>query len=397
MASGPDWLYPSRARDRSLTARFARARARVSSRVRRRVPPFVRIVREIHAVTGESRLGVAADLLGSWLGPGIDPRVFAGQSLFDVPRESRDQFVGGRELDAFLTRTLDVEDRNLMRDKAAYAAYARQCGISCPTTLAVINRLQLPAIDHALAIDEPRTMAAALDELARASDLFLKPSVGKQGHGVFRVARGGRAVDADGEVVALAELVEQVFAYRHPIGDYGYLVQPALASHPEMVALSGVDALATLRVITAFRDGRSEAVRAFLKLPAPGRLTNNFLGGVSGSLLAPLDITSGRLGELAGLLRPKTRYVIERTRAHPVTGRTIAGRELPAWREALAIACRGALAHPRTATLGWDLGCTPDGWSVLEVNTMWGAGGPQAASHAGLRPDLARLFPEHWR
>jgi len=395
--SGPDWLYPSRRQDRSIGARLARTMAHASRRLRRRVPPLVRIVREIHAATGDSMLAVTADVVSSWLREDIDPRVFASEARFDVPRERRAEFVGGRELDAFLARTLDADDRSLMRDKAAFAAHARAKGLPCPPTLAVVNRRQEPAIGDARAVDTREALPAALAELAASTDVFLKPAIGKQGHGVFRVGRGARALDEDGRELALADLVERVFAYRHPVGDYGYLVQPALASHPEMVALTGVDALATLRVITAVRGGASEALRAFLKIPAPGRLTNNFLGGVSGSLLTPLDLGTGRLGELVGLLRPRSRHVIERTATHPVTGRRITGEEMPAWRHALAIACHGALQYPRTATLGWDLACGPDGWTVLEANTMWGAGGPQAANHTGLRPDLARVFPEHWR
>ena len=397
MTGGPDWLYPSRRRDRGLRARAVRAIDRAQRRMRKRVPPLLRIVSEIQAATGEGRLGIARDVVANWLRDGVDPRVFAAQALFDLPPERRREFIFGRELDAFLTRTLVADDRDLMRDKAGFAAHARRAGVPCPVTLAVINRREKPSIDDALSIDAPEKLASALEDLTSGAAVFLKPSVGKQGHGVFRVAHGGRALDADGCDVPLATLVEQVFAYRHPVGAYGYLVQPALDSHHELVALTGVDALATLRVITAMRGGKSETVRAFLKIPAPGRLTNNFLGGVSGSLLSPVDLESGRLGKLAGLLRPRSRYVIERTSTHPVTGRRIEGAELPAWRDALTIAERGAELFQRTATLGWDLALARSGWTVLEVNTMWGAGGPQAASHSGLRPDLARLFPEHWR
>ena len=136
---------------------------------------------------------------------------------------------------------------------------------------------------------------------------------------------------------------------------------------------------------------------AFIKVPAAGRLTNNFLGGRTGSFLSNLDLATGELGELVGIVRPSHRYVVERTAVHPATGRRLRGRTLPGWREAIELATRGARLHPRTATIGWDLSPGPAGWRVLEANTSWGPGGAQAASGRGLRPQLARLFPEHWR
>ena len=86
-----------------------------------------------------------------------------------------------------------------------------------------------------------------LDGLANGHDLYLKPSYGKQGRGVYRYARGGRTRDADGDEVVLRELVELVFAYRHPDGDFGYVVQRALGPHPDMMELTGIDVLATVR------------------------------------------------------------------------------------------------------------------------------------------------------
>ena len=204
------------------------------------------------------------------------------------------------------------------------------------------------------------------------------------------------ARDGDGDEIALHDLVERTFAYRHPDGDFGYVVQRALDPHPDMVALTGVDVLSTVRVVTAVRDGSAHILQFLLKVPGPGRVTDNVHGGLTGTMVAGVDQTSGTLLDLVGILRPGNRLVRERTRIHPVTGRPIGGRELPAWRDALDVARRAALLHPRTATLGWDIGLTPSGWVFLDVNAMWAASGSQVCTGEGLRPALSRLFPEHW-
>jgi hypothetical protein len=125
-------------------------------------------------------------------------------------------------------------------------------------------------------------------------------------------------------------------------------------------------------------------------------VTDNVQGGVTGTMVAGVDPESGRLLDLVGIVRPGNRLVREHTAIHPVTGRRIGGRELPAWRDVLDLARRAALLHARTATLGWDLGLTPSGWVFLDVNAMWGPAGSQVCTGEGMKPVLARLFPEHW-
>lgn len=396
MRGVPSYLYPSKPLDRSLRARLQRAVASRTDRLRRRVPPLLSIARELTVAAGDGGVRAVGRMLSAWVRDGIDPRVFAAHLLWTVPRDELGDFVWVRELDRFFAATLDASDRTLMQDKAGCAEEGRRRGFPWVQTLAVVNRREGAALPDVPAIDTPDALVTSLSALARSGDVFLKPSCGKQGRGVFRVGRESGIVDAEGGRMEPAELAEDVFAYRHPAGAFGYVVQPFLESHGEMRELTGVSEISTLRVITAVRNGEARTLRAFLKIPAAGRLTNNFRSGASGSLLAPLDTATGRLGELVGLLRPRSRFVVERTAVHPATGRTIAGREMPDWRNALDLCERAALLHPRTATLGWDIADAPSGWIFLEVNTMWGPGGPQAATSRGLRPDLARAFPDHW-
>jgi hypothetical protein len=396
VANEPAWLYPSRPVDRSLRARIERFLAERARRLRKIVPPVHAVVRELRSATGKSRLAVLTDLLSAWRDYGIEPWRFAAFMMWEAPRAARGSFIRSAELDVFQAATTNAEDHAVMFDKAAFGEHARRHGLPSVPTLAVVNRREGADVGAVVRVDDSSSLTGVLERLTEGGDVFLKPAVGKQGIGAYSVSRRDRVRDADGRAVAPNEFVESVFAYRHPAGALGYVVQPFLVSHPEMIALTGLTELTTLRVITAVVGGEALVLRAFLKLTARGRVTNNFQGGVSGNLLADVELTSGRLGDLVGILRPENRFVIERTGIHPATGRRIGAQELPAWKEALEIARRGALMHPRTATLGWDIALATEGWTILEVNANWGPGGPQAASRGGMRPELAKLFPAYF-
>jgi hypothetical protein len=371
--------------------------AALREKAAKRTSNFLPIVRELSATTQQGTLRAAADLIEAWRKHGIDPSNFAAMLLWDVPRSRWPDFVIGTELNRFLDATLDPEDRRLSRDKAAIAARDAALGLAWLPTLAVANRREGAEIDGAVAIDDPAELWPTVRALGHDRDLVLKPSCGRQGAGFFHVSTDGRARDGAGLDITPAALEKAVFSYKHSLGDYGYLLQEALVPHSEMVALTGVEELSTVRVVTALSNGVVDFIEIFLKIPAPGCLTDNFRYGSLGTMLASVDPTSGDLTALVGLLRAENRYVLERCAAHPATGRRIEGRTIPQWQDAIEISRRAALAHPRTATLGWDLALTPRGWIVLDFNPIWGPTGGEACTREGIRPILARLYPEAWR
>jgi len=366
------------------------------ARVNHNLPRFLPIVRELAATTRRGMARSAVDLVAAWWKHGIDPRSFAATLLWDVPRSRWRDFVYHFELNPFLESTLASEDRRLSRDKAEIAARDIALGVPWPPTLAVVNRRMGAKIDGAIAVDEPAQLWPTLRELGRHRSLALKPACGSQGSGFFQVSTEGRVRDGNGHDITPEQLENTVFAYKHRFGAYGYLVQEALGPHPDMVALTGVSELSTIRVVTALRDGFVDFVEIFLKIPAPGRLVDNFRYGAHGTMIASVDPASGRLTAMVGLLRPGNRYVLERCAVHPATGREIEGRTVPQWEGAIEVSRKAALAHPETATLGWDLALSPAGWRTIDVNPIWGPTGGEACTREGIRPILARMYPEAW-
>lgn len=386
---------------RSLSERIRRAVewrvAGVRSRLRDRFPPFLPVVRELHAVTGKGSVTIAADLLITWIRRGWPPPEFTALMLWEVPSERRDDFLTSKDIDPFLLRLLDPNDQVAGRDKTACAEHAREHGIPWVPTLAVVDRREGPPAKDAITVERVDELWPALDRLTASLDVVMKPAHGLQGRGFFAVSRNGGAVDADGVAVARDDLVRRVFEYRRDGTAYGYLVQPLLKAHPAMIELTGVEALSTMRVVTVRHESGNFTLQSFLKIPAPGRLTDNFRRGVSGTVITAMDPSTGRLTDLLGLVRSDHRHVIERTDTHPRTGKRISGRELPEWRECLRVAELAAASRPNSPIYAWDIGLGPNGWVILEANPLWGPVGGQACTGRGLRVTLSRLYPQEWR
>jgi hypothetical protein len=386
---------------RSFRERIARAiawrAAGMRSRWRDRFPPFFPVVRELRAVTGKSSAAITAELLGTWIRRGWPATKFANLMLWDTPRERHDDYLSSKEIDPFLLRLLHPDDRTFGRDKIACAEHARERGIPWIPTLAVVNRHEGSPATDAIVVERPRDLWPTLDALIARGPLVLKPSNGLQGRGFYAVlGSGGGVVDAGGRPVARDELMRSVFEYNREGTAFGYVVQPLLRAHPAMVELTGVEALATVRMVTVRHESRNFTLQSLLKIPAPGHFTDNFRGGVSGTFIAGVSPSDGRLTDLVGLTRPDHRYVIERTPTHPATGKRLGGMELPYWRECFRVADLAAAAHPKSPVFAWDIGLGPEGWRVLEANALWGPTGYQICTRQGLRPLLSKLYPADW-
>jgi hypothetical protein len=347
-------------------------------------------------VTGRRYDEIIRDLLDARVRLGFSPQEYTAFLLWDVPRANHRDFLRSKELDPFLIRLLCPEDRAISHDKVACADRDRELGIPWLPSLAVIHRCEGPRPKEAWVVERAVDVWPALEQLTAAGTVAVKPASGMQGRGFYAVSSNREVVDAEGCRVDPDELVRRMFAYRDKHGDFGYLVQPMLEPHTAMVELTGVRSLATLRIVTVKHETGNLTLQALLKIPAPGRLTDNFRRGVSGTFIASLDTESGRLSELVGLVSSGHRYVLERVAAHPITGRKIAGREVPGWRDAIKIAHRAAAARPRSPIFGWDVAMGPSGWVILDANAVWGPTGDQACRRGGLRPTLARLYPDYW-
>lgn len=359
-------------------------------------PYLLPVVRELRSVTGRGWHDLTRDVVAAWWRTGCDPETFAALQIWLVPRARWSDFILGGEFARFLTETLDPADRVLSRDKAAFAAFDRARGVPWLPTLAVVDRGCGVDIEGAIPVRSRGKLWPVLDELASERALVLKPACGRRGDGFFRVGTNGIVHDGRRTVLSRDAVTDAVFGYRHRHGRFGYVVQPALSSHPDMVALTGIRVLATVRVATAVSNGHVHIVESFLKVPGPMSLIDNFRDGSTGTMVSGFDPETGILTDLVGLLTPGHRFVLESTPVHRRTGCQLAGKRFPRAADVIEVARRAALAHPNSASMGWDIAIASDGLFVLDGNPDWGPPWqPQSAE--GPRLLLSRLFPRYFR
>ncbi len=230
--------------------------------------------------------------------------------------------------------------------------------------------------------------AGDLRRLPRA-DFFVKPRIGKGGNGAALWKRAGREhfVGAVGERIDEETLRQRLLRESH---DVPLLLQERVENHPHVAAFAG-HTLATARIMTAINEsGHPEPVIVVFRMATGHAVVDNFHRG---GLAASVDLKTGELGSAVGI-----DPVAPRTGVHPDTGVSFAGVRLPGWRRALQHVVRAHERFDGRVVLGWDVGFTPNGPTLVEGNCSPGVLMLQCASGEPLGESrLAQLLVYHLR
>jgi hypothetical protein len=269
-----------------------------------------------------------------------------------------------------------------VEDKRLFAEICAQRGLPTPAIVADLRRSS----------DRHWTVHDWAETLARDAppEFFVKPAAGTRGDGVRAASRtAAGSTDFDGASQTWGELARSLAAEPWP----EMIVQPRLHPHPAIAALSGMDVLQTLRIVTLREDdGAGRVLWAGLRL-ATGRVpVDSYQGGGSGNIHAQVR-ADGTLD--AGVGAAPSGFGLVWVREHPTTGRPIAGARVPDWEACRAMALRAADAFAPLRTVGWDVAPTAEGVVLVEGNAWWSplqdpAGGSVPVRDA-LRQAAARL------
>lgn len=193
------------------------------------------------------------------------------------------------------------------------------------------------------------------------ADLFVKPRSGSGGHRMERwdFVGEGRYRNAHGDILTREQLMEKLS--RQSLKD-DFLVQPRLANHPALDDISN-GALATVRLLTCRNEeGRAEATNAAFRMAIGNSVVDNFH---QGGLATAVDLRTGVIGIASDIgIRPAVGWCD----THPVSGARFAGRTLPHWQEAVALAVKAHEAFPQRVVVGWDVAMLADGAMIIEGN-----------------------------
>ncbi len=274
----------------------------------------------------------------------------------EMSEDAKDRYVMQCAWDA-LSDVLNRSERNLDRSKLLQSRRFAEANIPTPRTL---GYTAYAPTEHQRAAPEFFPLSE-LPRVAPAGGCVLKQERSKWGRGVLvfkSCDRGvfeqtdGRRFDIDGIGALLRER------------GGGFVVQERVTNHPELASL-GLPSLTSLRVVTYGTGDNVRILRAAMKLPIGLKGVDNY---VAGSVAAPVDLDSGKVG------RGAAKFVMEWVSSHPETGKRFEGMTVPCWNEVLAVSRQVAKSMPDVRCVGWDVAVTTDGVRIIEGNCSWGTG-----------------------
>jgi hypothetical protein len=275
-------------------------------------------------------------------GYGFQESVRAGLLDPTVSSDALNGCLDGPTLTAVRNRVNPIQYMALTEDKATFHTYCRGIGLAAAPILAVF--------------DKSWTRERCAQFLKTIPDEFVtKPALG--GHGSGLVVYRKRPTTS--------ELYDRLSADR-----FHQVIQPRFQNHPDMIALSGTDALQTVRIVTWLTPaGDVEIYLTLLKIIVGKNLHDNFNFGLSGNLTANIDPVTGILDHATGASGDGIAFQF--VPKHPTTQRQIAGFRLPHWSATRELACHAAKLFLPIRTIGWDIAITAAGPLLIEANARW--------------------------
>lgn len=243
-----------------------------------------------------------------------------------------------------------------VENKKRFAKLMHAAGVPAVPLLASVSvgASFLDAEDVAVSFDE------LLLRLRRSGHerIFVKPTFGANGAGVFAATVGQHVLRIDGREEDEAAFRARLFAD----GMFDdYLVQPLIEQH-ELLNRLNPAAVNTVRIDT-FVDGEQvHTDGAVLRIGSGDKCVDNWS---SGGFLAKIDLETGALSPTA---RTKAKYGRRVVREHPRTGFVFAGTIVPFWPELRALIVAAARAVRPLRYIGWDVAITPAGPLIIEGN-----------------------------
>jgi len=367
-----------------LTEPTESLRARDERVYSQRYLPATEYLRHASRTSGRSPVSLAMEFLKLQRGPGrMTLREYVQLGLYDpaLTDEERARFITDTIHWPVTHQCGDLTWQAATEDKWLSTRLLEGTAAPMPRSLAVIDRSSRSYPGTPIL----RTPAGLRDFiLARVRDgaaIFGKENRGVAGFGTFLVE------EADHERLHLEG--EGWFGYEHFLeklaGDTVYLLQPVVRNHPFFDRYT--ERLATVRVgLMVTGAEHPDIPYTVLKVPAKGHTSDHFWR--EGNLACEVDPKTGEI------LRARTKDHLGTTdyTDQPETGVRIVGETLPHWGELLDLARAGAQIFAPVRYQSMDVAITPDGPSLIEINSGGAFDLPQLASGRGLLTDEVQAF-----
>ena len=216
---------------------------------------------------------------------------------------------------------------------------------------------------------------------------FCKPVRGSTGSGCQRV----EAYDSKLSQLRLADGSDiSISAFLHSLVDHtgwGFLFQEALLPHPDTAEICG-DSVSGCRFCILLDDETAHPFSVTWKLPAKGNYIDNFAEGTLGTLLADVDVETGRVTRVVSGFGSDLKVCSK----HCDTEIEIVGMKVPDWERMKEILVKTAKGFPGIRFQHWDVGLTSKGPVIYELNSTGGLAVLELARGRGVYDTTLKLF-----
>lgn len=328
---------------------------------------------------------------------GLGPRNILARGLVDprMPPDVEATCISFRRVSQRQRRISPPQWRCLMQDKAVFHAFCSASELPVPKLYAVFDKSGGWTGTGDVVADRAAWERFFENDLPQ--EFIVKPALRGRGVGITLYRRVGAAfADSQGETFSASSLYEHL---QNDPRDTRFVIQECVFNHPAIDQLTANRALQTARITTWItQNGDLEHCVTFFKLIVGENLTDNFLSGSTGNLVANIDLETGAIAAAIGPSPDKIGFNVVPN--HPVTGLALNGVVLPHWPSAMALTARAARLFLPLRTLGWDVALTPDGPVLIEANAWWESLSELAAAphvNDSRRADLARIMQRFFR
>lgn len=313
---------------------------------------------------------------------GIGPIDFLMYGLDSQPRARWGEYVTENSFRALAREVNTSAGRLTADDKLLFFEHCRRHGLATVAPLGVIRGRTFEPASHEYGSVTILDEAQLGEALAASGELFLKRIRGGYGEGAVRARWVNGGVCFNGRTGTLHDL----FAACAQTDGPGYIAQPVLRMHSAMQQIMSVG-LGTARVVTCSAEGAQSVIGACLRITVGDNITDNFVHGSSGNLVAGIDPATGTLFSCFGAAGDGSSRMVPVER-HPDTLCPVVGFVLPGWSGALDLVSSAHSSLPGLRLVGWDIAFTRDGAVLLEANARPGLQGLQVALGRGIGPAL---------
>jgi len=324
--------------------------------------------RRTKALYGKSVTAQIAEIMRLYAVNGIGADDYYQGGLASVDRAAHDQMVPYWMYRDALLFCLKVEPSHesieRIRSKSALSDFVRASGQKAPETIAYLD---------------PTDPEFGNQKTPLERSFFVKPDRGSQGQDAERwVLEDDHFVLASrNRAVPKQEMIEYLLAKARQTGK-AFVVQELIENSSAMQNWAG-NALATARIITSRPPGKP-AVLGPAMLRIPGSRTSSVDNIALGGTGFHVDAATGilQLGYSAKGFGPA-----DFARHSPVTGEEITDALVPNWADATAMVRQLHETINDIPVIGWDVGFSEAGPTVVEANMPTGINPPDQVKLGG--------------